>query len=306
MKLSTIFIMFVLSLFSISFINCEIGPNVKNKDKEELAQVQKKVENFSEEDELITVDLPGLVVDAVKLEMALIKPGTFLMGSPLTEKGKFYSDWPQHKVTITKPFYMGQFEVTQAHWEAVMGKESHRSKFKHKPNHPVEKVSWRECQKFIKKLNELDTGKFRLPTEAEWEYACRAGTNTKLFFDDNLENNSLNSKVANKYMWWRGNNSEKETKEVGQKLPNPWKLYDMYGNVCEWCEDRWEVAFQRNEQIDPTGPTSGSRALFIFTNRVFRGGGILDDLDKCRSSSRHYEQSFDYHFSLGLRLVREF
>ncbi len=244
----------------------------------------------------ITVHLEALPEDAVKLEMVLIQPGSFMMGSPLEERGRSDNEWPVHEVSITKPFYMGMYEVTQAQWDAVMVKNP--SYYHGRPNHPVEKVTWRACQKFIKRLNALGQGTFRLPTEAEWEYACRAGSETQFFFGDSLEN-------ADKYMWWEGNNEPQGTKKVGQKLPNPWGLYDMHGNVQEWCADRWALPNERGSQIDPLGSSKGSSFFFLWTNRVFRGGGFRSGAYDCRASYRNGEQSIDYHYSLGFRLVRE-
>lgn len=274
-----------------------------SKEPEQSRSDQPRFSSKSDEDsirlsepEAITVHLEALPAGAIKLEMVLISPGSFMMGSSMEERGRSDNEWPVHEVSITKPFYMGKYEVTQAQWNAVMGKNP--SYFYGKPNHPVEKVSWRACQKFIKKLNALGQGTFRLPTEAEWEYACRAGSETQFFFGDSLEN-------ADKYMWWEGNNEPQGTKEVGQKRPNPWGLYDMHGNVQEWCGDRWELPKQRGSQMDPTGPSSGSSFFFLWTNRVFRGGGFRSGAYDCRASYRNREQSIDYHYSLGFRLVRE-
>lgn len=249
------------------------------------------------EQQTMTIDLPNLPKEAKKLEMVLIKEGSFTMGSSKEELSRTDIEWPLHRVTIAKSFYMGKYEVTQAQWEAVMGRNP--SYFREKPNHPVEKVSWRACQKFIRRLNALGQGVFRLPTEAEWEYACRAGTETQFSFGNSAEN-------ADKYMWWRGNNKPNETKEVGLKLPNPWGLHDMHGNVLEWCSDSWELPYERGPQIDPKGPPSGPSFFFLFTNRVMRGGGIGSRAQDCSSSWRGREQSLDFHYSLGFRLVREY
>jgi RNA polymerase sigma factor (sigma-70 family) len=254
----------------------------------------------------IAIDLPGLAGDAKKLEMVLIQPGTFTMGSPKGERGRSDKEWPPHKVTITRPFYIGKYEVTQAQWELVM--RSNRSKFRGNPNYPVEKVSWGACQKFIKRLNALGQGTFRLPTEAEWEYACRAGTETPFSFGNaaGVAQREDYRQIADRYMWWQGNNEPNSTKEVGLKLPNSWGLHDMHGNVHEWCSDRWEPPHEREPQIDPQGPSSGARVLIFWTNRVFRGGCYSSGAEACRSAYRNYEQSFDYHYALGLRLVREY
>ena len=264
------------------------------------------------EQRTITIELPGLPENAKMLEMVLIEPGTFTMGSPKDERGRSDREWPPHEVNITKPFYVGVYEVTQAQWEAVMGSGSHHSKFRGKPDNPVEKVSWHACQKLIKRLNALGEGTFRLPTEAEWEFACRAGTDTRFFFGDALECADTGEEyceTADKHMWWSGNNDSGETKEVGLKLSNPWGLYDIHGNVSEWCSDRWEAPYQRGPQTDPEGPSSTwfSR-IWPLSNRVNRGGSIYHGFGacECRSASRHYEQRIDFHWSLGFRLVREY
>jgi formylglycine-generating enzyme required for sulfatase activity len=269
----------------------------------------------SSENKTIIIDLPGLPEDAKRLEMVLINPGKFIMGSPKEERGRSDCEWSPHEVTITKPFYMGKYEVTQAQWEAVMGSDSHHSKFRDRPNNPVEKVSWYACQKFIKRLNALGKGTFRLPTEAEWEFTCRAGTNTRFSFGDASECGDIGNEyceIADKHMWWSGNNDPEETKEVGLKLPNPWGLYDMHGNVSEWCSDLWEVPHQRESQTDPTGPSpSWFSKIWPLSNHVNRGGSIYCGKNfrgacECRSASRHYEQAIDYHWSLGFRLVMEY
>jgi formylglycine-generating enzyme required for sulfatase activity len=248
----------------------------------------------------MVIDLPGLPPGAKKLEMVLIRPGTFSMGSPKTEPYRSERDWPVHRVTITRPFYIGKYEVTQAQWETLMNKNP--SKFRGRPNHPVEKVSWRACQKFIKRLNALGQGSFRLPTEAEWEYACRAGTETPFFFGEWEKDID---ELADQYMWWAGNSGSDGAREVGLKLPNPWGLCDMHGNVWEWCWDRWEEPYQRDPQIDPPGPSFGWSLFGLWRNHTGRGGSFRESAEHCRSAQRGREQSFDYHYSLGFRLVRE-
>jgi len=251
----------------------------------------------SEQNDTITIELPGLAENANKLEMILIEPGTFTMGSLANDPERHHYDWPQHEVTLSKPFYMGKFEVTQAQWEAVMGSESHKSKYRPRPDNPVEKVSWIHCQLFIRKLNQLGQGTFRLPTEAEWEYACRAGTGTRYFFGDTTNN-------ADHYMWWSGNNFPEGTKEVGLKQPNPWGLYDMHGNVSEWCSDRFVKPYERAPFIDQQKSPSALSFILLLRNRPSRGGGFRSDAQGCRAAARFYEQSIDFHYSMGLRLVR--
>ena len=163
--------------------------------------------------------------------MVYISPGTFMMGSPSSEP-KRDSDEQQHKVTLTKGVYIGVTEITQSQWKAIMG--NNPSYFKG-DNLPVEQVSWNDCQEFIRKLNLQEGGnKYRLPTEAEWEYTCRAGTTTRFCFGDS------ESRLGD-YAWYSSNSSSK-THPVSRKKPNVWGLYDMHGNVWEWCEDSCEYS----------------------------------------------------------------
>ena len=185
----------------------------------------------------------------VKLEMILIPAGKFVMGSPASEKGHRVNE-TQHEVTLTKPFYMGKYEVTQEQWDAVM--INNRS-FYRGPKLPVTSVSWENCQEFIKKLNAKTSGGYRLPTEAEWEYSCRAGTTTAYSNGDSITKNDSNVEGLS-------------TKVVGSYKPNAFGLYDMHGNVWEWCED-WKVDYPKEAVIDPKGPEAGK-------NRVLRGGSF--------------------------------
>ena len=185
----------------------------------------------------------------VKLEMILIPAGKFVMGSPESEKGRSKGE-TQHEVTLTKPFYMGKYEVTQEQWDAVM--INNRS-FYRGPKLPVTSVSWENCQEFIKKLNAKTSGGYRLPTEAEWEYSCRAGTTTAYSNGDSITKNDSNVEGLS-------------TKVVGSYKPNAFGLYDMHGNVWEWCED-WKVDYPKEAVIDPKGPEAGK-------NRVLRGGSF--------------------------------
>ncbi len=185
----------------------------------------------------------------VKLEMILIPAGKFVMGSPASEKGHRVNE-TQHEVTLTKPFYMGKYEVTQEQWDAVM--VNNRS-FYRGPKLPVTSVSWENCQEFIKKLNAKTSGGYRLPTEAEWEYSCRAGTTTAYSNGDSITKNDSNVEGLS-------------TKVVGSYKPNAFGLYDMHGNVWEWCED-WKVDYPKEAVIDPKGPEAGK-------NRVLRGGSF--------------------------------
>ncbi|MCX5655678.1 MAG: formylglycine-generating enzyme family protein [Planctomycetota bacterium] len=188
----------------------------------------------------LALDLGG----GVTMKLVLIRPGKFMMGD-----GK-----DQHEVAISKPFYMGVTEVTQAQYEAVMG--TNPSNFKGATN-PVEMVSWNDAAEFCKKLSEKTRQAVRLPTEAEWEYACRAGTQTAFSFGDDPS-------ALGDYAWHMGN-SKGMTHHVGRKKPNAWGLYDMHGNVYEWCAD-WYGAYPKGSVTDPSGPATGNGL------RVLRGG----------------------------------
>ena len=199
------------------------------------------------------LDLGG----GVTMKLALIPAGKFMMGE---EKN-------QHEVTISKPFYMGVTEVTQAQYEAVMG--TNPSHFKGATN-PVDKVSWNDAAQFCKKLSEETRRAVCLPTEAEWEYACRAGTKTRFSFGDE-------DSILGDYAWYDSNSSSM-THPVGQKRPNAWGLFDMHGNVWEWCAD-WYGDYPKGAATDPQGPASAP-------DRVLRGGGWGDGPQGCRSADR--------------------
>jgi formylglycine-generating enzyme required for sulfatase activity/predicted DNA-binding WGR domain protein len=215
----------------------------------------------------------------VKLEMVLIPAGKFMMGSPKQEKDR-YDDETQHEVTITKTFYMGKFEVTQEQWEAVMGKNPSAYKG---PKLPVNNISWNDCKEFIKKLNGITKNKYRLPTEAEWEYACRAGTTTAYYFGDKITLFDANSKID-------------KPLAVGTYKPNAFGLYDMYGNVWEWCED-WKADYPKGAVIDPKGPAKGEY-------RVYRGGAVNSRGKLARSSTRYSGSPANRRDGEGFRLAR--
>ncbi|MDA0841450.1 MAG: formylglycine-generating enzyme family protein, partial [Planctomycetota bacterium] len=204
--------------------------------------------------------------NSIGMELILIPAGEFEMGSPANEKDRDENE-VQHTVKITKPFFMSRTEVTQGQYEAVMGKNP--SDFKGK-DLPVESVSWEEAVEFSKKLSDKERKAYRLPTEAEWEYACRAGTKTIFSFGDSDKN-------LGDYAWQSGN-STGTTHVVGQKKPNSWGLYDMHGNVWEWCSD-WYGDYYSKTIVDPTGPTAGE-------GRVLRGGSWLSSAGYCRSAFR--------------------
>jgi formylglycine-generating enzyme required for sulfatase activity len=233
----------------------------------------------------LVLTIPG--PDRVRLRMRRIPTGVFAMGAPEGEEGRDGDEGPKHEVVISRPFHLGIHEVTQQQWEAVMG--NHPSKAKGNPRHPVEQVSWEDCQEFIKKLNAMGIGTFRLPTEAEWEYACRAGSQAAYAFGDD------DAKLG-EYAWYRGN-SGNHPHEVGAREPNAWGLYDMHGNVSEWCGD-WYDKYVMDRQADPAGPADGTR-------RVSRGGSWSLPSAFCRSANRDRASPDIRDEDLGFRLVRE-
>jgi formylglycine-generating enzyme required for sulfatase activity len=176
------------------------------------------------------------------------------------------SEKPAHKVTLTTPFYIGKFEVTQEQYQQVMG--ANPSQFKGR-GLPVETVSWDDAQDFIKKVSQSTGQTTRLPTEAEWEYACRAGTKTDYCSGD--------TEADLDRVGWYGGNSKISTHPVGGKAPNAWGAYDMHGNVWEWCQDRWNEAYKPEPAVDPQGPPEGEV-------RVLRGGSWNLDPGYCRSA----------------------
>lgn len=205
----------------------------------------------------------------VSMTLAPIPAGKFLMGAPNSEKDGLPAERPQHEVKISKPFYMGMTAVTQAQFDAVMGQNP--SQFKD-PNSPVERVTWEEATAFCKALCGMVHRPFRLPTEAEWEYACRAGTKTRFSFGDD-------EKDLGDYAWV-GSNADKRSHPVALKKPNPWGLYDMHGNVYQWCSDWYDEKYYASaDKTDPIGPASG-------TLRVQRGGSWVDPPKDCRSAMR--------------------
>ncbi|MBF0186774.1 MAG: formylglycine-generating enzyme family protein [Magnetococcales bacterium] len=227
--------------------------------------------------------------NAIGMTFVQIPMGSFTMGVDLNfEKGEA-DETPQHNVTITQPFYMGKYEVTQQQWIAVMG--DNPSKYKGK-DRPVEQVNWRDVKKFIRKLNKSEGGKrYRLPTEAEWEYACRAGSTTTYSFGDS-------PRKIGEYAWF-DDNSDDETHPVGQKKPNAWGLYDMHGNVWEWVADWYDKSFYASSpREDPEGPEDGN-------SRVARGGGFDHSEQYLRSAERGVWFQDDRRFRLGFRLVRD-
>ena len=217
----------------------------------------------------------------IKLELVLIPAGKFNMGSPESENGRLKNE-TQHEVTLTKPYYIGKYEVTQEQWESVMG--SNPSSNNKGAKLPVTNVSWEDCREFIKKLNTKTNGDYRLPTEAEWEYTCRAGTTTAYSFGSSLTKSDANIDGSS-------------IKTVGSYRPNAFGLYDMHGNVWEWCED-WLGDYPAEAVTDPKGPVKG-------TNRMLRGGAFTNSVSEARSSFRiNNILPSSWHINVGFRLAK--
>jgi formylglycine-generating enzyme required for sulfatase activity len=267
--------------------------NLKGKDGEyekEIEKLKKEIEGLNKKIDTLKnenteeQEILAKQGNSIGMKFTPITAGEFNMGSEESDDEK-----PVHKVKIKNPFYLGTYPVTQREWKAVMG--SNPSSFKG-DDLPVEQVSWEDVQEFIKKLNEEEgTDKYRLPSEAEWEYAARAGTTTRYSFGDS-------ESELGKYAWY-DENSEDKTHPVGQRESNPWRLYDMHGNVWEWVHDEWHDSYDR-APTDGSAWESGDGA-----DRVFRGGGWFSGAGDCRFAIRlHGDPRFRFGI-LGFRLLRE-
>jgi len=239
--------------------------------------------------------VPVEITNSIGMKFVLIPPGQFMMGSPESEEGARDCEHPQHQVRINRPFFLGVTEVTQGQWEAVMGTRpwSGKGYVKEGSDYAAPYVSWDDAQSFCERLSEKERVTCRLPTEAEWEYACRAGTTTVYHFGDDA------SRLGD-YARFRDNAvdvDEKYAHRVGHKKPNPVGLYDMHGNVAEWCQD-WLASdyYAESPTDDPTGPVAAA-------HRAIRGGCWWDDAKLCRAASRlWYAPQYQLHF-LGFRVA---
>jgi formylglycine-generating enzyme required for sulfatase activity len=233
-----------------------------------------------------TIMLPG----NVPLEMVWCPAGTFMMGRYQGEQDSYSNEDPQHQVGFSSGFWIGKYEVTQAQWEAVTG--SNPSYFPG-DNRPVEQVSWNDAQSFITALNIVTDRTFRLPSEAEWEYACRAGTTTRFYWGEDPTYTFIGNDA------WHLGNSGDQTHDVGGKLANAWGLEDMSGNVWEWCEDDWHDNY--------TGAPTDGRAWVDSSrgpDRANRGGGFSSIQSGCRSAIRVGNTATSKLYFFGFRLAR--
>ena len=241
------------------------------------------------------------------MEFVILPPGTFMMGSPPGEWGR-QDDEVQHRVQLSARVrtpgggeampvrYLGRYEVTQAEWALVM--RSSPSQHADCPRCPVENVSYQEIWEFLGRLNRYESGwRYRLPTEAEWEYACRAGSTTPFHTGEDLRPDQANYDTRFPYRGAAAANPHGKTLPVGSFPPNAWGLYDMHGNVWEWCAD-WYAPYQPGEQANPGSPASGEK-------RVVRGGSWAFDASSARCALRYTHAPSDKGHSLGFRLLAE-
>ncbi len=261
---------------------------------------EKKGDTEAEQPQELTLDVGG----GVTMELVLIPAGEFMMGSRDTvaevqRKGNTKKDWyknehPRHRVRITQPFYMGKHEVTQAQYERIMGKNP--SKWKGS-DLPVERVSWNDATELCRKLSQRTGRKVRLPTEAEWEYACRAGTTTPFHFGETISANQVNYDANYPYAGGAKGTYRRKTTSVGSFPANAWGLHDMHGNLWEWCSD-WndEGYYAKSPGTDPQGPgTAGSRVL--------RGGSWNYRGLNCRSAYRRRYGPTNRNNYVGFRVA---
>jgi formylglycine-generating enzyme required for sulfatase activity len=250
--------------------------------------------------------------NGIQLEMVMIPSGSFMMGSPETEEGSNDDERPQHQVTI-KAFCLGKYQVTQAQWKAVAAFPQVNKELKLDPsrfkgdgstsltNHrPVEQVSWEDAVEFCDRLSRHTKRQYRLPSEAEWEYACRAGTTTPFHFGETITTDLVN--YNGNYTYGQGSKGvyRKETTEVGSfGVANNFGLYDMHGNVWEWCQDSWHSNYKG-------APTDGSAWLDnkeSSNRKLLRGGSVDLNPGNCRSASRYYYSLDPYNLNIGFRVV---
>ena len=237
----------------------------------------------------IPVEKDIYVGEGVRMKLILIPAGDFMMGAPMTERGHRMEDRPLHRVRITKAFYMGVTEVTQEQYEDVMGK----SRFYFRGvRRPADRVSWNDAVLFCRRLSTRAAARVRLPTEAEWEYSCRAGSSAAYCFGDDYD-------TLDDYAWCDGSNS-RTTHDVGAKMPNAWGLYDMHGNVWEWCQDWYDGLYYKDGPMDdPQGSSRGEVP-------IMRGGAWMVGVTACRCAARWWYGSPDFASSAwGFRVVVE-
>ncbi|MDH3717646.1 MAG: formylglycine-generating enzyme family protein [Planctomycetota bacterium] len=237
--------------------------------------------------------IPARLTNSLGMELAMIPAGQFMRGSPPGEEGR-RADETRHPVRLTKAFYMGTTEVTQAQWKKVM--DGNPSFFTGDAL-PVETVTWEDAVKFCRKLSDKEGVRYRLPTEAEWEYACRAGTTTPFHTGPTITTDQANYHGSYTYGKGQQGKFREETTDAGSFAPNAWGLHDMHGNVWEWCAD-WYGAYPREEATDPHGPDQGEF-------RVIRSGCWINFPAICRAANRGKTVPVSWNFHFGFRVVRD-
>jgi len=258
-----------------------------------LAKIEKADADFAEAEKKQITGQETLT-NSIGMKLKLIPAGEFQMGSPANEEDR-EDDEHHHRVRITKPFYLGVYEVTQGQWEAVMETRpwSDKGYVKEGPDYAASYVSWDAAREFCELLSKREGKTYRLPTEAEWEYSCRGGTTTAYHFGNNASR-------LGEYAWYEVNASdvdEQYSHRVGQKKANPFGLHDMHGNVWEWCQDWYESGYYKASPVDdPTGPSTASY-------RVFRGGSWFSFAGLCRSAFRGGYAPTIRNFTLGFRVA---
>jgi formylglycine-generating enzyme required for sulfatase activity len=260
-----------------------------------------------EQIEVVTVNKSGRIIqrqqriaryfiedlgNGVTLEMAAIPGGTFMMGSPDDEEGRWDCERPQHQVTVPS-FFMGKYSVTQAQYQAIMGTNPSYNKGS---NRPVESVSWNDAVKFCELLSERAGKKYSLPSEAQWEYACRAGTTTPFYFGETITTDLANYHGNVPYASAPKGEYRGQTTDVGSFPPNAFGLYDMHGNLSEWCFDDWVNSYN-NAPIDGSAVTSSSKF------KLLRGGSWISNPGNCRSAYRLYDVAGFDPYHNGFRVV---
>jgi formylglycine-generating enzyme required for sulfatase activity len=238
-------------------------------------------------------DLPMQITNSLGMKLSLIQAGRFTMGSPENELGRRPVE-VQHEVTLTRSYYMGTTEVTQGQWKTMMGDNP---SFVEGDDHPVETIPWAKAVEFCRKLSEKEGARYRLPTEAEWEYACRAGTTTPFHTGPTISTNEANYNGQRSYGDGAKGIFRDETTAVASFAPNAWGLHDMHGNVWEWCAD-WYAEYPTGAVSDPTGPAEGK-------TRVVRGGCWVTAPAVCRSASRGDTEPVSWNFHFGFRVARD-
>ena len=276
-----------------------------NLDRVDLGDVDQDGDvDFDDVQFMLTYSIGGLETErtfslpnGTEMEFVWIEPGTFQMGSPASEEGRWDDEGPVHEVEISAGFWLGKYEVTQEQWESVMGTSpwSGQDFVESSPSHPAVYISWNDVQEFIGRLNaEGGEALYRLPSEAEWEYACRAGSATRWSFGD--DESQLTRYAWYSYNAWEA--GEGYAHAVGQKKPNAWGLYDMHGNVREWVQDWWDRDYYNSSpRVDPLGPSSGS-------GRFVRGGGFSNSAQDVRAAKRGYISPGLRSVGIGVRLLR--